>query len=72
MNKKMAIKVTIAIISNKWYFMHNGKQLIQSLTYVDENTSAIVPDGYLIEEFDTKEEAIDKLITLGFEFVEES
>jgi hypothetical protein len=46
MNKKMAIKVTVAIISNKWYFMHNGKQLIQSLTYVDENTSAIVPDGY--------------------------
>ena len=26
----------------------------------------------LIEEFDTKEEAIDKLITLGFEYVEES
>jgi hypothetical protein len=72
MNKKMAIKVTVAIISNKWYFMHNGKQLIQSLTYVDENTSAIVPDGYLIEEFDTKEEAIDKLIALGFEYVEES
>ena len=29
-------------------------------------------DGYLIEEFNTKEEAIDKLITLGFEYVEES
>lgn len=68
----MAIKVTVAIISDKWYFMHNGSQLIQNLIYVDKNTSAIVPDGYLIEEFDTKEEAIDKLITLGFEYVEES
>ena len=68
----MAIKVTVAIISNKWYFMHNGKNLIQNLIYVDENTSAIVPDGYLVEEFNTKEEAISKLLMLGFEYVEES
>ena len=68
----MAIKVTVAIISNKWYFMHNGKNLIQNLIYVDENTSAIVPDGYLVEEFDTKEEALSKLLMLGFEYVEES
>lgn len=67
----MALKLTILIISNKWYFMHDGEKLIGTPMYVNENTSAIVPDGYKVEEFESKEDMETRLVELGYEWEEQ-
>ena len=67
----MALKLTILIISNKWYFMHDGEKLIGTPMYVNENTSAIVHDGYKVEEFESREDMEARLVELGYEWEEQ-
>ena len=67
----MAIKVAIVVVTNKWFFMHNRTSMIGIPMYADGNTSAIMPDGYFVEEFDTKDSMTSRLVELGYEWEEQ-
>lgn len=68
----MAIKVAIVVVTNKWFFMHNGTSMIGIPMYADGNTSAIMPDGYFVEEFDDKDSMTSRLDELGYEWEEQA
>lgn len=61
------ITVTIAIVSNKWYFTYNEKtkEVIVAPNYVDSNTSAVIGNNVKIEEAESEQPLLDFIDNLG-------
>ena len=61
--------VTTAVVNNEWYMVYNTitRKLVNSPTFVDENTSATIgiTSGIKVEVANTEQELLDKISELN-------